>query len=51
MMQKPIFITGISTEVGKTFASAIKVPKLKAYYWKSIQSGDLADSDTLKEKV
>lgn len=47
---KPIFVTGIGTGIGKTIISAILVEMLKADYWKPIQSGDLADSDTLKVK-
>jgi dethiobiotin synthetase len=50
MTNKPIFVTGIGTGVGKTIVSAILVEKLKADYWKPIQSGDLEDSDTLKVK-
>ncbi len=46
--KQPIFITGIGTGVGKTIVSAIVTEKLKADYWKPIQSGDLDDSDTLK---
>jgi len=42
------FITGISTEVGKTIASAILVEALEADYWKPIQAGDLDHSDTGK---
>src|ERR1700759_2541789 len=49
-MNKPLFITGIGTGIGKTIISAILVEKLKADYWKPIQSGDLDDSDTLKVK-
>lgn len=45
---KPLFITGIGTDVGKTVVSAILVEKLKADYWKPIQSGDLDNSDTQK---
>ncbi len=47
MTDKPIFITGIGTGIGKTIVSAIIVEKLKADYWKPIQSGDLETSDTL----
>jgi dethiobiotin synthetase len=47
-MQKKYFITGISTEVGKTVASAIVTEALQADYWKPIQSGDLENSDTDK---
>lgn len=46
--KKTYFITGISTEVGKTIASAILVEALKSDYWKPIQSGDLHDSDSDK---
>lgn len=47
-MKKKIFITGISTEVGKTIASAIVVEALKADYWKPVQAGELDDSDSHK---
>jgi dethiobiotin synthetase len=43
-----LFITGISTDVGKTIASAIIVEALQADYWKPIQAGDLGHSDTHK---
>ncbi len=43
-----IFITGISTEVGKTIASAIFCEALEADYWKPIQAGDLDNSDSDK---
>jgi dethiobiotin synthetase len=42
------FITGISTDVGKTIASAIVVEALKADYWKPIQAGELDNCDTKK---
>jgi dethiobiotin synthetase len=41
-----IFITGISTDVGKTIASAIITEALEADYWKPIQAGDLENSDS-----
>ena len=44
------FVTGISTDVGKTIASAILVEALQADYWKPIQAGDLDNSDTIKSK-
>ena len=47
---KKYFITGISTEVGKTVVSAIITEALEADYWKPIQSGDLEYSDTHKVK-
>ena len=45
-----LFITGISTDVGKTIASSIIVEALEADYWKPIQAGDLDHSDTHKVK-
>jgi dethiobiotin synthetase len=45
-----LFITGISTDVGKTIASAIIVEALEADYWKPIQAGDLDNSDSHKVK-
>jgi dethiobiotin synthetase len=50
MLNKPIFVTGIGTGIGKTIVSAVLVEKLKADYWKPVQSGDLENSDTLKVK-
>ncbi|MDO6812697.1 dethiobiotin synthase [Tenacibaculum soleae] len=47
---KKYFITGISTEVGKTVASAIVTEALQADYWKPIQAGELEDSDSHKIK-
>jgi dethiobiotin synthetase len=44
------FITGISTDVGKTIASAILVEALEADYWKPIQAGELESCDTKKVK-
>jgi dethiobiotin synthetase len=41
------FITGIGTGIGKTLVSAILTEKLKADYWKPIQSGDLDLSDSI----
>lgn len=45
-----LFITGISTDVGKTIASAIITEALEADYWKPIQAGDLDHSDSHKVK-
>lgn len=45
---KTYFITGISTDVGKTIASAIITEALEADYWKPIQAGDLDNSDSHK---
>lgn len=50
MHYKPLFVTGIGTDIGKTLVSAILVEKLKCDYWKPIQSGDLENSDTMKVK-
>ena len=44
--KKKLFITGISTDVGKTIASAIITEALEADYWKPIQAGDLDHSDS-----
>jgi dethiobiotin synthetase len=41
-----IFVTGISTEVGKTMTAAIITEALEADYWKPIQAGDLDQSDS-----
>lgn len=48
---KKYFITGISTEVGKTVISAIVTEALQADYWKPVQAGDLHYSDTDKVKA
>ena len=45
-----IFVTGISTDVGKTIASSIIIESLEADYWKPIQAGDLDNSDSHKIK-
>jgi len=50
MPAKSFFVTGIGTGIGKTVVSAVLTEKLKADYWKPVQSGDLDDSDTLKVK-
>lgn len=45
-MKRTYFVTGISTDVGKTIASAILVEALQADYWKPIQAGELEQCDT-----
>lgn len=50
MKNKPLFVTGIGTGIGKTVVAAILTDSLKADYWKPIQSGDLDNSDTMKVK-
>lgn len=49
-MSKPLFVTGIGTDVGKTIVSAILTEALQADYWKPVQAGDLDNSDTIKVK-
>ena len=48
LLTMKLFITGISTDVGKTIASAIITEALEADYWKPVQSGDLDNSDSHK---
>ena len=47
------FITGISTEVGKTWVSAVLTETWRADYWKPVQAGDLdhGDTDRVREQV
>lgn len=47
---KKFFVSGISTEVGKTIVSAIITEALEADYWKPVQAGDLDNSDSHKVK-
>jgi dethiobiotin synthetase len=42
------FVTGIDTDSGKTFVSAILCEALKADYWKPVQAGFPRDADTVK---
>lgn len=48
MNRTAIFVTGISTEVGKTVASAVITQALMADYWKPVQAGDLENTDSHK---
>lgn len=48
MQNKPLFVTGIGTGIGKTIVSAILTEYLQADYWKPVQAGDLDNSDTIK---
>lgn len=52
-MTKRIFVTGIGTEIGKTFCSAIIVEALKADYWKPVQAGELdqLDADFVRNAI
>lgn len=43
---KQVVVTGIGTDIGKTFVSAILVAGLNAYYWKPIQAGIGQMTDT-----
>lgn len=45
---RPIFITGIGTNVGKTVVSAIVTEALQADYWKPIQAGFNDGTDALE---
>ncbi|MGB5498810.1 MAG: dethiobiotin synthase [Maribacter sp.] len=45
---KRIFVTGISTDVGKTIAAAIITEALEADYWKPVQAGELDNTDSHK---
>ena len=56
MQRIKLFVTGIGTDVGKTFVSAALVDALAADYWKPIQTGSLLVTDsatirTLCQKV
>ncbi|GAB5557025.1 MAG: dethiobiotin synthase [Schleiferiaceae bacterium] len=46
-----IFMTGISTEIGKTFSSAVVCKALDADYFKPLQAGELefTDADTVAQ--
>ncbi|OUS13685.1 dethiobiotin synthase [Rhodospirillales bacterium 47_12_T64] len=46
MSQRGLFVTGTDTEVGKTFVAAALVARLKASYWKPVQTGPEQDHDT-----
>jgi dethiobiotin synthetase len=45
------FVTGIDTDSGKTLVSAILCEGLEADYWKPIQAGFPADSETLSSLI
>jgi dethiobiotin synthetase len=48
--KETLFVSGIGTGIGKTIVSAVLVEKLKADYWKPVQSGDLDKSDSFAIK-
>lgn len=41
-----LFVTGTDTDVGKTVVSAVLAAGLQAEYWKPVQSGSAAGTDT-----
>ena len=45
------FVTAIGTDSGKTLVSSILVEALKADYWKPIQAGSPADTETVQSLV
>ena len=45
------FVTAIGTDSGKTVVSAILAEALQADYWKPVQAGLPADSDTVRELI
>ena len=48
---RKIFVTGISTDVGKTIISSILTEALQADYWKPIQTGLETDSEVIKSLI
>ena len=48
MNTRILALTGIHTDIGKTICSAVMVQALGCDYWKPIQAGGLAHSDTLR---
>jgi len=52
-MNRPIFITGIGTGVGKTIVASIVAEALNADYWKPVQTGhgDGSDSELVGQLV
>ncbi|MCS7020061.1 MAG: dethiobiotin synthase [Bernardetiaceae bacterium] len=49
--QRPLFITAIGTDSGKTLVSAIVTEALQADYWKPVQSGLPRDTETVQSLV
>lgn len=45
------FVTGIDTDSGKTLTAAILCEALEADYWKPVQAGLPADSDTIRSLI
>lgn len=47
-MKHAFFVSGISTDVGKTVVSSVLCELLFANYWKPVQSGELDNTDSMK---
>ncbi|MGL4767137.1 MAG: dethiobiotin synthase [Formosimonas sp.] len=45
---QPIALTGIHTNIGKTICAAVLTQAWQCDYWKPIQAGDLACSDSIR---
>ncbi|MDY0132832.1 MAG: dethiobiotin synthase [Desulforegulaceae bacterium] len=43
-----VFVTGTDTGIGKTFVSSVLSEKMKASYWKIIQTGNDSDKEFVK---
>ena len=52
-MKRPLFITGIGTDVGKTLVAAILTEALLADYWKPVQAGfeEGTDAEWVKQML
>lgn len=52
-MPKQLFLTGTSTDIGKTVVAAILMVGLQADYWKPVQSGTetITDTEWIREKT
>src|SRR5881397_1218528 len=52
-MNRPLFITGIGTGIGKTVVSAIVAEALEADYWKPVQAGleGITDKEWVRQVV
>jgi dethiobiotin synthetase len=48
MNKRPLIITGIGTDIGKTLIAAIFVEALGADYWKPVQAGNLDQTDLMR---
>jgi dethiobiotin synthetase len=50
---RPLFITGIGTNIGKTLVAAIVTEALQALYWKPVQAGleEVTDTQWVGERI